>query len=358
MKIVDIPFRERPVIELLALDRDDEDPEYAGYGWAKVDQLWLATPHAWRRRLDDVLVLAIHAADDADARDDDIDLDFEIDGAIVASADATAFVTQWLPRLPAAKHVVLVMCNPHRARLRAFERTVHYGIGDVRAWLDPGDRIRLTADAWRKVRAVNELVKRPESAVSDEDKLTYAGLYVLKKMDLKPKEGGMVFPIKLPTELSPLEEVLHHLVVEGYAEMNTRKDRYDLTKKGTEYLGRVIDEATDLIDEFDDDEMEDVVVELKRRRLDPMRARFVWGWYDGEFEDLVIWQEQRGLKPIERLWALYLLSDEFWNELADEIAVEDVPGTAQRAGRSNRDERPAQDDGYDRRRDRDDDDDD
>ena len=355
MKILDIPFRERPIVELLALDRD-EDPEYAGYGWAKVDQLWLDA-HAWRRRLEDVLVLAIHAADDADPRDDDIDLDFEIDGTIVASADATAFVRQWLPKLPDAAHVVLVMCNPHRARLPAFDRPVHYGIGDVRAWLDPGDRIRLTADAWRMVRsAVSQLEKLPEAAVSDEDKLTYAGLYVLKKMDLKPKEGGIVFPIKLPTELSPLEEVLHHLVVEGYAEMNTRKDRYDLTKKGTEYLGRVIDEATDLIDEFDDDEMEDVVVELKRRRLDPLRARFVWGWYDGEFEDLVIWQEQRGIKPVERLWALYLLSDEFWNELAEEIDVEEVPGATQRAGRSNRDDGPAQG-GYDQRR-RDDDDDD
>ena len=142
----------------------------------------------------------------------------------------------------------------------------------------------------------------------------------VKKEDRAPAPKPEAPPLSKPP---PLEEVLHHLAVEGYVEMNTRKDRYDLTKKGTEYLGRVIDEATDLIDEFDDDEMEDVIVELRRRRLDPMRARFVWGWYDGEFEDLVIWQEQRGLKPVERMWSLFLLGDEFWNELADEIDIDE-----------------------------------
>ena len=322
MKILDLPFRERPVTELLALDRDG-DPDYAGYGWAKVDRVWLDTGHAWRRSLDDVLLIAIHAADDGAARPDDVELDFEV-GTVVASADATAFLAQWLPRLPAAKHVVAVMCNPHRARL-AMPAGVHYGIGDVRAWLDdPGERIRLTADAWRIVPGVStELEKRPGQAVSDEDKQTYAGLYILKKMDLKPKDGGLVLPVVLPSELSPLDDVLQQLAVDEYVLLNSGKNRWDLTKKGIAYLGRVIDEATDLIDEFDEDEMEDVVAELKRRRLDPMRARFIWGWYDGEFDDLVLWQEQRGVKPVERMWAFYLLSDEFYNELADEIEGED-----------------------------------
>ena len=320
MKILDIPFRERPVDELLAFDRDG-DPDYAGYGWAKVDRVVLDSPY-WRRSLHDVLLVAIHAADDGKALDHDVELDFEV-GTVVASADATAFTTQWLPRLPDAKHVVLVMCNPHRAQL-AQPAGAHYGAGDVRAWLDPGDRIRLTADAWRIVpRVSTELDKRPGQAVSDEDKLTYAGLFILKKMDLKAKEGGLVVPGVLPSELSPLDEVLQHLAVEEYVTLNTSKNRWDLTKKGIAYLGRVIDEATDLVDEFDEDEMEDVVAELKRRRLDPMRARFVWGWYDGEFDDLVLWQEQRGVKPVERMWAFYLMSDEFYNELADEIEGDD-----------------------------------
>lgn len=317
MRIAELPFRERPVIELLALDRD-EDPDYAGYGWAKVDRVYLASPHG-RRRLDDVLVVAVHAADDGAPRDTDVELDFEV-GDVVASADATAFCAHWLPRLPAARHVVLVMCNPHRARLAI--PGVHHGLGDVRAWLDPGDRIRLTADAWRMVRPVTtELEKRPDAAIGDDDKLTYAGLFVLKKMDLKPEEGGLVFPGVLPSELSPLDEVLQHLAVEGHVTLNTKKNRWDLTKQGIAYLGRVIDEATDLVDEFDEDELEDVVAELRRRRLDPLRARFVWGWYDGEFDDLVHWQEQRGLKPVERMWAFFLMGDTFWNELADEIDV-------------------------------------
>jgi hypothetical protein len=327
VEIADIPFRERPVIELLALDRD-EDPEYAGFGWARVERLWLAPEHGWPRRLDDCLVIAVHAADDGDALPDDVELDFEVDEEVVASVDASVFLAKWLPKLPAdTAHVVLVMCNPHgadlAAKLSSGARPIHYGNSDVRAWLDPGDRIRLTADGWRMVPSVNDLEKRPDAAISDEDKQTYAGLYVLKKMDLKPKEGGMTFPIVMPSELSPLDEVLQQLAVDGYVEMNRRKERWDLTKKGSEYLGRCIDEAGELIDEFDEDEMEDVVRELQARRLDVMRARFVWGWYDGEFDDLVHWQEQRGVKPVERMWAFYLMSDEFWNELADEIDLED-----------------------------------
>jgi len=328
--VAELPFREQPVHALLAIDRDEADPEYAGYGWARVDRLWLATNDARPpRRIDDALVIAVHAADDAAPVDGDVELDFELDeGGVVISTLASTFLATWLPKLPQdARAIVLVMCNPHRAALAVppgLACPLHHGLSDVFAWLDVderGARIRLVADAWRTVAPVsNELeVRRPTTSISDEDKLTYAGLYVLKKMDLKPEDGGLKFPIKLPTELSPLEEVLHHLAVEGHVEMNTRKDRYDLTKQGIAYLGRVIDEATDLMDEFDDDELPEVVEELQRRRLDPLRARFVWGWYDGEFDDLVVWQEQRGIKPVERLWALYLLGDDFWNELAAEI---------------------------------------
>ena len=51
------------------------------------------------------------------------------------------------------------------------------------------------------------------------------------------------------------------------------------------------------------------------------RARFLWGWFEGEFDDLVLWQERRGITPVERMWAFFLTSDAFWNELAKEIAV-------------------------------------
>ena len=62
-----------------------------------------------------------------------------------------------------------------------------------------------------------------------------------------------------------------------------------------------------------------MIAQLKGRNLDPYRARFLWGWYDGEFDDLVLYQERRGAKPVERLWAYYLMSDAFWNDLEREL---------------------------------------
>ena len=51
----------------------------------------------------------------------------------------------------------------------------------------------------------------------------------------------------------------------------------------------------------------------------PEPARFLWGWYDGEFDDLVLFQEQRGASPVERMWAFYLTGDDFWREIAKDI---------------------------------------
>jgi hypothetical protein len=325
--IAELPFRERPVIELLALDRDEPDPEYAGYGWARVPRVWLDDGRALRP-IDDVLVVAIHADDHGDALPDDVELEFDLPDGRTAEVLASDFLERWLPRLPSdVSAIVLAMCNPHRAMLRIpHDATVpvHHALGDVFAWIDPdhGDRIRLAADAWRTLRPVSTALQKTGPTKpfdDDEKKQTLAGLYVLKKMDLKSDEGGMTFPVVLPSELQPLDEVLQQLAVDDYVVINHKKSRWDLTKKGIEYLGRVIDEATDLIDEFDEDELPEVVEELQRRRIDLIRARFIWGWYDGEFDDLVQWQEQRGVKPVERMWAFYLMSDEFWNELAVEL---------------------------------------
>jgi len=319
--IAALPFRERPALELLALDRE-ADPEFDGYGWAKVDRLWLAGAHGWPRRLDDVLVIAVHAADDGEPMADDIELDFAVDGGLVR-VRATAFLRDWLPTLPPANAIVLAMCNPHRATLpqpSGATAPIHYAAGDVFAWLDDGDRIRLAAEAWRTVRDVTtDLTRRPGTAITDDEKQTYVGLYLLKKLDLKPEDGGMIFPVVLPSELSPLDEPLQQLAVDGYLVLNQKKNRWELTKAGLAYLGQVIDEASDLIDEFDDDELEDVLAELRTRKLDVFRARFLWGWYEGELDDLVLYQERRGIKPVERLWAFFLLSDELWNDLARDV---------------------------------------
>ena len=325
--IGELPFHERPAVELLALDRGG-DPEYAGYGWAKVERLYLSTGRGPLRRLDDVLVVAVHATDDGPAIADDVELTFELtpgDDQARVRVLASAFLERWLPRLPPASAIVLAMCNAHGAALRcpaAAAVPVHYGVGDVHAWqdLDRGGRIRLHADEWHTLHPVsNELERRPGCVITDDEKMTYAGLYVLKKMDLKPEDGGMVFPVVLPSELQPIDELLQQLAVNGYVEINRKKERWDLTKQGIAYLGEHIDEAEGLIDEFDEEEMADVIAELEARNLDPYRARFLWGWYDGEFDDLVLYQERRGVKPVERMWAFYLMSDELWNDLAREL---------------------------------------
>ncbi len=170
---------------------------------------------------------------------------------------------------------------------------------------------------------MSQLARRQGAVIDDEKKQTYAGLYLMKKLDLDPKNGGMDFPVVLPSELEPLDDVFQQMAVDDYVVINHKKARWDLTKKGTEYLKQNIDEAIDLLDEFDDHEPEDMIAELESRNLDPYRARFLWGWYEGELDDLVVWQERRGVSPVERLWAFYLLSDEFWNELAKELDVGD-----------------------------------
>ena len=156
--------------------------------------------------------------------------------------------------------------------------------------------------------------------ITDEQKHTFAALYLLKKLDLAPEDGGLELPVVLPSDLSPLDETLQQLAVDGLIVINAKKNRYELTPQGIAYLGSVIDEAEALVDEFDDDEVEDAIRELRARNLDVFRARFLWGWYEGEFDDLVLFQERRGASPVERLWAFYLMSDAFWTELARDLA--------------------------------------
>jgi len=163
------------------------------------------------------------------------------------------------------------------------------------------------------------LARRPDRPVSDEQKLVYAGIWLLKKMDLDLKEGGMVLPIHLPSELTPLDEVLHELQVAGHVQIHRRKERWEISKPGLEYLGQLIDEAEQLIEEFEEDEVEDVVAELRGRGLDVFRALFLWEWYTGELDDLVLFQQRRGVQPIEPLWAYYLVGDEFYATLAQGI---------------------------------------
>jgi hypothetical protein len=149
--------------------------------------------------------------------------------------------------------------------------------------------------------------------------MQYAGLYVLKRMDLKPEEGGMEFPVLLPSEYAPLEDVLQELVNADLIEINKKKHNYAITKAGYAYIAEHIDEAEAIIEEFDELEMDEAIAELRARNLDVFRARFLWGWYDGEFDDLIAFQQRRGISPIERFWAYFLMGDGFWNLLESDI---------------------------------------
>jgi hypothetical protein len=156
--------------------------------------------------------------------------------------------------------------------------------------------------------------------ISHGHKLTYAGIYMLKKLDVAPEDGGLVLPLALPHELDPLDAALEQLVIAGLVAMNKKKGLYELTQLGIDHIGTLIDEAETYIEEFDEEPAEKVVAEVQRRHLDPMRVRFLWGWYQGEFDDLVLWQQRRGLAEIDRDWASYLTSDEFWTELGQDLA--------------------------------------
>jgi len=158
------------------------------------------------------------------------------------------------------------------------------------------------------------------SPISEDQKQTLVSLWILKKLDLEPKEGGMEFPVVLPSELSPLDDYLQQLAVDDYVQINQKKGRYELTKKGIAYLGEVIDEAEEMVDELEELETDEAIAELRSRNLDLMRARFLWGWYEGELDDMVLFQERRGVQPIERMWAFYLTSDDFFRELAKDFA--------------------------------------
>jgi hypothetical protein len=155
--------------------------------------------------------------------------------------------------------------------------------------------------------------------LTPEQKLSFVSIYVLKKMDLKPEDGGVTMPIVLPPELAPLEDALQELVNDDLIELNRKKERYDITKKGFARIGELIDEAEAIVEEFEEYELEEAVDELRARGLDVFRARFLWGWYDGELDDLVAFQERRGISPVERMWAYYLVSDAFFDTLEQDI---------------------------------------
>ena len=130
-------------------------------------------------------------------------------------------------------------------------------------------------------------------------------------------EGGSVDEL---LDVIVERSVLHELQVADHVRIHKRKDRWEITPTGLAYLGQLIDEAEALIEEFDDDEVADVIAELRRRGLDVFRALFLWEWYTGELDDLVLFQQRRGVAEVQPLWAYYLVSDELYDTLGVALA--------------------------------------
>lgn len=163
-------------------------------------------------------------------------------------------------------------------------------------------------------------MKHAYGHITDTQRTTYAGMYILKKLDLKPKDGGEVIRVMAP-ENGSIEPVLDYLQLRGYVEVD-RKSRYQLTQSGKEYIGMLIDEAERIIDEFDDEDVEDMLEELAARNMDVFRVRFLWGWYQGEFDDVVLFQQRRGFPEIEHSWQEFITDDAFYQNLALELQTQ------------------------------------
>ena len=149
--IADLPFPEKDPLALLHLDVErDSLVETTDHGWARMDEILLASP-AGSAVVRDALVIALHWYEDGARLDDDVELEIDVLGESVI-VPLSRFLDVWLPRLGGDGPVVLAVCNPHRARLprlrAAGDRTVYYGVGDVESWLEDGAPT-LTAEEWR-----------------------------------------------------------------------------------------------------------------------------------------------------------------------------------------------------------------
>ena len=160
--IAQIPFALRDPLELLHLERDRDaiDPDYTGFGHARIDALTLVTRDG-EQRVRDARVIALHCADPGEARGSDIELEFfldEIAPGLSVSAPLSRFLSVWLPTVLHGdeRAVVLALCNPHRAdvpkpaALEGAGVPMYYALGEVESWYDGG--VTLRAEAWRVAR--------------------------------------------------------------------------------------------------------------------------------------------------------------------------------------------------------------
>jgi hypothetical protein len=147
VKIGELPFHERPILELLALEKDltvEESRQYAGFGWTRTPAIWLND-----ELVTNALIIAVHADDHGEHVANDIELGFELPDQDVTVL-LSAFLRVWLPRLPSDHTIVLAVCNPFNEILKIPGPAIRYPLGEARAWIET-DRtpdISLEAETW------------------------------------------------------------------------------------------------------------------------------------------------------------------------------------------------------------------
>lgn len=162
--LAEIPFRRLDPLDLLHLrdERAAPDPDFAGFGYGRVDRIWLEDGSGACMSVEDALVLALHSSDLGAPHPDDVDLEFFVDEVAPdysVKARLSVFLAARLESVRGDERaIVLALCNPHRAAIArpaaAGSLPLHYPMGDVESWLDPdGPRLRLTAGAWRTADA-------------------------------------------------------------------------------------------------------------------------------------------------------------------------------------------------------------
>ena len=155
------------------------------------------------------------------------------------------------------------------------------------------------------------------NAKANQEIIKYAGIYLLKMMEAEPPP----FQVPLSSQDESLEPILDDLLFRELILIDPEKSAYQISQKGVEYVDSLIDEIEGYIDEYQDFEPATRVNLMKRDHVNPLRARFLWGLYDGEFDDLVEWQDQSQFSPseIKINWRQIITSKEFYDYLFEDI---------------------------------------
>ncbi|MDH4127567.1 MAG: hypothetical protein OEV44_02350 [Spirochaetota bacterium] len=151
--------------------------------------------------------------------------------------------------------------------------------------------------------------------------MKYAGMYILKKMDIPPSEGGHIFSVPLEGLDVHLEAILDDIMFHNLIEIDSNSTCYKITDDGKEYINKLLDEIEGYIEKYQDFEPVTRVNLMKRDRVNPLRARFLWGLYDGEFDDFNQWQENWQIAENEKIndWREIITTKEFYDMLFEDI---------------------------------------